>query len=185
MFKGNKKNSNIQELPFLDVFLETETQLWISTAATAGTGHLISLSKLQKFAAQWDKDKKYSLAKFHFSFYFNRRTRSKFSKKKKSFLNTCSENKSFRSTLSAKPTQHSANKGLSPERSLHNTEPSPHSQESVGRGLDVSTHSHDTSVCTLLIFSQRNIQKRAKILQRMNCISTQRSCIAYPATSRS
>lgn len=106
-------------------------------------------------------------------------------KNKTHFLNTCSENKPFRSTLSAKPTQHSANKGLSPERSLHNTEPSPHSQESLGRGLDVSTHSHDTSVCTLLIFSQRNIQKRAKILQRMNCISTQRSCIAYPATSRS
>lgn len=70
------------------------------------------------------------------------------------FLKKCSENKPFRSTLSAKATQHSANKGLSSERSLHNSEPPPHSREPLGRSLDVSTHSCNKHVCIPSIFSQ-------------------------------
>lgn len=122
-----------------------------------------------------------------FTSYFKGRTRSKFSQKT-CFLKICSEIKPFRSTLSAKATQHSANKGLSPERSLHNSEPPPHCQKKKphpGRSADVSTHSHTTSACTPSNFSLRNIQQRARNSKCNNCISTQMSYIAYTATPRS
>lgn len=74
MFKGKDKKILIlrQELLFLDVLhlfsCYRRKQLWISRAAIAATAGTWSDLANCKFTAQWDEDKKYSLAKFHFLF---------------------------------------------------------------------------------------------------------------------